>query len=49
MLLTGIYLLMVLFFSGMFIWNLFTSKSLAKQLSCCIALVPLLLRLFMIR
>ena len=49
MILTIIYQLMVLFFAGLFVWNLFTVKDLGKQISCCVVLVPLLLRLFLIR
>ena len=49
MLMTIIYELIVAFFSVLFLWNLFTVKDLGKQISCCIVLVPFLLRLFMIR
>ena len=49
MLMTAIYQLMVLFFVGMFVWNLYSVENIGKKLSCCIVLVPLLLRLFFIR
>ena len=49
MFLTIIYQIMVLFFAGMFIWNLYAVKDLGKKISCCVVLVPLLLRLFLIR
>jgi hypothetical protein len=40
---------MILAFVALFVWNLFVSKDLGKQISCCLVLVPLLLRLFLIR
>ncbi|MCI6260562.1 MAG: hypothetical protein MR616_05370 [Pyramidobacter sp.] len=42
------YLVMVAFFSVLFIYNLFTQKSLAKQIGCAILLIPFLLRLFLL-
>lgn len=43
------YWAMVALFTSLFTWNLFTQKSLAKQISCAILLVPFLLRLFLLR
>ena len=43
------YLVMVGFFSVLFVYNLFTQKSLAKQIGCAILLIPFLLRLFLPR
>ena len=42
------YLVMVAFFSVLFVYNLFTQKSLAKQIGCAILLIPFLLRLFLL-
>jgi hypothetical protein len=43
------YHAMVIFFTGIFIWILFTQNNYAKQVSCAIMLIPLLLRTFLIR
>ena len=43
------YHLMVIFFTGIFIWVLFTQESFPKQISCAILLIPLILRVFLIR
>jgi len=43
------YHAMVIFFTGIFIWILFTQNSFAKQISCAIMLIPLILRMFLIR
>ena len=43
------YHAMVIFFTCVFIWILFTLDSHAKQISCAIVLVPLILRMFLIR
>lgn len=42
------YWIMVALFTGLFAWNLFTQKSLAKQIGCAIVLVPFLLRLLLL-
>lgn len=42
------YLVMMAFFSGLFVYNLFTQKSLGKQIGCAIVLLPFLLRLFLL-
>jgi hypothetical protein len=42
------YLVMVAFFSAVFIYNMFTLKSAAKQIGCAILLIPFLLRLFLL-
>ena len=46
---TYAYHAMVIFFTGIFIWILFTQKSFAKQVSCAILLIPLILRMLLIR
>lgn len=43
------YHAMVIFFTCIFIWILFTLDSYARQISCAIVLIPLLLRMFLIR
>ena len=43
------YHLMVIFFAGIFIWILFTQENLTKQVACAILLIPLILRVFLIR
>ena len=43
------YHAMVIFFTAVFIWIMFTQESYAKQISCAIVLVPLILRMFLIR
>jgi hypothetical protein len=43
------YHAMVIFFSCVFIWILFSLDNYAKQISCAVVLVPLLLRVFLIR
>ena len=49
MAMTVIYEIMVLALVALFVWNLFTVKDGWKKVSSGIALLPLLLRLFMIR
>ena len=43
------YHTMVIFFTGIFIWILFTQENIAKQISCGILLIPLILRMLLIR
>lgn len=43
------YHAMIIFFTAIFIWILFTDKNYAKQISCAILLVPLILRVLLIR
>jgi len=43
------YHAMVIFFTGIFIWILFSLDSRARQVSCAIVLVPLILRVLLIR
>jgi uncharacterized protein YqhQ len=43
------YHVMVIFFTGIFIWILFTQESFTKQIACAILLIPLILRMFLIR
>jgi hypothetical protein len=47
--LTYSYHAMVIFFSCIFIWVLFSLDDHAKRISCAIVLVPLLLRALLIR
>ena len=42
------YWAMVAMFTLLFAWNLFTQKSLSKQIGCAIVLVPFLLRLLLL-
>lgn len=42
------YMAMVAVFTVLFGWNLFTQKSLGKQIGCAILLIPFLLRLFLL-
>ena len=49
MILTIIYQAIVFIFTALFMWNLFEAKKLGKQISCGIALIPLILRLFLVR
>jgi hypothetical protein len=46
---THSYHAMVIFFTCTFIWILFTLDNRAKQVSCAIVLVPLILRMLLIR
>jgi len=46
---TYAYHAMTLFFTAIFIWILFSLSSYAKQISCAIVLVPLILRVLLIR
>lgn len=48
-LLTYSYHAMVIYFTLIFIWILFTQDNYAKQVSCAIVLVPLILRALLIR
>ena len=43
------YHALVIFFTGIFIWILFTQENFTKQISCAILLIPLVLRMFLIR
>jgi len=43
------YHAMVIFFTCIFVWIMFSLDSYAKQISCAIALVPLVLRMLLIR
>jgi len=43
------YHAMVIFFTCIFVWIMFSLDNYAKQLSCAILLVPLVLRMFLIR
>ena len=43
------YHALVIFFTGIFIWIMFTQESFTKQISCAILLIPLILRMFLIR
>ena len=43
------YHAMVIFFTCIFVWILFSLDNYAKQVSCAIALVPLVLRMLLIR
>lgn len=49
MVLTIIYLLIVLFFVVMIIWNLFETESLMEKLSGAIVLIMFILRLLLIK
>lgn len=46
---TYAYHAMVVFFSAIFIWILFSLNNYAKQIACAIVLVPLILRVLLIR
>ena len=43
------YHAMVIFFTCIFIWIMFTLDNHARQISCAIVLVPLILRMLLIR
>lgn len=43
------YHLMAAFFTAIFIWILFSLDNHARQISCAIVLVPLILRVLLIR
>jgi hypothetical protein len=43
------YQAMVIFFTCLFVWILFSLEKYGKQISCAIVLVPLILRMFLIR
>lgn len=43
------YHVMVIFFTVIFIWILFSMDNYARQISCAIVLVPLILRALLIR
>lgn len=43
------YYAMVVFLTAIFIWILFSEDNYAKQISCAILLVPLILRALLIR
>ncbi|MCR5826589.1 MAG: hypothetical protein K6G54_08475 [Oscillospiraceae bacterium] len=46
---TLIYRLIVALVIGLVVWNLFTEKKLTNQLNCAMVLIPLILRLLMIK
>ncbi len=46
---TIIYRLIVAMVIGLVGWNLFTEKKLADQLNCAMVLIPLILRVLMIK
>lgn len=48
-LMTCSYYAMVIFLTAVFIWILFSEDNYAKQISCAILLVPLILRALLIR
>ncbi len=43
------YMAMVALFTGLFFWNMFTAKTKSAQIGCAIALIPMVLRLLLIR
>ncbi len=46
---TIIYRLIVAMVIGLVGWNLFTEKKLSNQLNCAMVLIPLILRVLMIK
>lgn len=43
------YHAMMIFFTAIFIWILFSLDSYTRQISCAIVLIPLILRVLLIR
>lgn len=46
---TYLYHAMTIFFTAIFMWILFSLDNSARQISCAIVLVPLILRVLLIR
>ena len=49
MVITIIYLVIIALVVGFIVWNMFTEKDLMLQIDAALVLVPLLLRLFLIK
>lgn len=49
MIITLIYRAIIAVVIGLVAWNLYTEKELTKQLNCAMVLIPLVLRVLMIK
>lgn len=47
--LTVIYLVIIALVVGFIVWNMFTEKDLMVQIDAALVLIPLILRLFLIK
>ena len=49
MILTLIYRLIIAAVIGLVVWNLYTEEKLSMQINCALVLIPLVLRVLMIK
>lgn len=49
MVLTVIYLAIIVMLLGLVIWNMFTEKDIMVQIDAALIIIPLVLRLFLIK